>query len=350
MTAPPVLIEIAWDARGFLGPALAAVDTLRSVNTLAALRGRRSPPLVWRWLAAPGARAPAGLPRPAQAVPRRLPELLLLPGWLARSGPHLDSLAREAAWLASRARQVHARGGAVLALHTGVVLLADAGLLDAREAVVPWPFLPTLARHAPKARLRGDRAWIGEDRLWTSDSPVLATEMLLDALTRLPQADASGRASDLAELAAGIRPVLLHAPDRQQAGVQVLGQATTRRVPPGAVERARRHLEDHLEQAYDLDRLARAAATSPRTLLRHFEAGLSQTPLAYLHGLRMARAKVLLETTYLPVDQVGQACGYAHAGTFRRQFAAATGETPAAYRERHRLRVRRREWGSDLAG
>lgn len=350
---PALQVDIAWDPDALQGAALGASDALRVVNELAAMRGRRAPAVTWRWRVGPGQRAPASLPRPPLAPGRGLPDLLLVPGWLARSGPHLSALVSRAPWLADLASRTHAGGGAVIGLHTGVVLLASAGLLAGREAVAPWPFVPTLVRMASGVRLRGDSAWTMEDRIWTGDSPTLVVEVLLDALVQahdMAPGDRRGAGTGgLADLARAAGQVLLHAPDRQQAGVQILQEPAARRVPPGAVERARRHLEAHLDAPYDLPQLAAAAATSPRTLLRYFEATLGKTPLAYLQGLRMARARVLLETTYLPVEHIAQACGLAHVGTFRRQFTRATGQTPADYRERHRLRVRRPAWGGDQA-
>ena len=138
--------------------------------------------------------------------------------------------------------------------------------------------------------------------------------------------------------------VLLHSPERQLVAAQIMQDVQGRRVPPGVVERARRWLEAHVAEPYDLARLAQAAATSPRTLLRHFASSHQQSPWQYLQGLRMSRARVLLETTYLPVDQLAQACGYTDAGTFRRQFLRATGDLPAAYREHNRLRTSRARW------
>ncbi len=359
----PLQVDIAWDPDALQGAALGASDALRVVNELAAMRGRRGPAVTWRWRVGPGRRPPASLPQPPRpalaptATGRGVPDLLLVPGWLARSGPHLHDLVSRHPWLADLANRTHAAGGSVVGMHTGVVLLASAGLLAGREAVVPWPFVPTLMRVASGVRLRGDCAWTVQDRVWTADSPALAVEVLLDALAQAPGAATGGRrgesadgdAGGLADLARAAAQVLLHSPERQQAGAQLLREPLARRVPPGAVERARRHLEAHLDAPYDLPQLAAAAATSPRTLLRHFEASLGKTPLAYLQGLRMARARVLLETTYLPVEHIAQACGFAHVGTFRRQFTRATEQTPADYRERHRLRVRRPAWGGAQA-
>ena len=69
-----------------------------------------------------------------------------------------------------------------------------------------------------------------------------------------------------------------------------------------------------------------------------------QTPFQYLQGLRIERARVMLETTYVPVEQIAQACGYTDVGTFRRVFLKMTGDLPGVYRESHRLRTTRRRW------
>jgi len=70
-----------------------------------------------------------------------------------------------------------------------------------------------------------------------------------------------------------------------------------------------------------------------------------QTPLQYLHRQRIIRAKVLLETTYLPIEQIAQACGYTDTGSFRRVFKKIAGALPAHYREKNRLRTSRHRWG-----
>ena len=89
---------------------------------------------------------------------------------------------------------------------------------------------------------------------------------------------------------------------------------------------------------------ARAAATSPRTLLRWFAQVHGQTPQDYLHGLRIAQAQALLQTTYLTVEDVAQQCGYSDTGSFRKVFTRVCGVTPGAWRERFRLRTPRRQW------
>lgn len=339
MTADPhpatrtLCVDIYWDANVLAGVALAAVDVLRSVNLLAAMRAPRRPaPLTWRWWGAPGAQVPRSLPRAAPY--RGLAAMLLVPGWHAHSGPHLDQLVQQSAAATARLQQAHAAGAMVAGLYNAVALLGDAGLLAGRSAVAPWPFVASVLRHGEDVRLLTDRAWTVDQRVWTCDSPVLATEVMLDML----------RQTTLAELATAAAHVYLHSDQRQQVAAQIVAGAHQRILPAGVLARAQRWLEAHMTEPYDLAATAHAAATSPRSLLRHFASAHAQSPLDYLHGLRVARARVLLETTYVSVEEVAGMCGYQDVGTFRRIFRRLTKELPAGYRERYRLRTSRKRW------
>ncbi|MCF8168474.1 MAG: helix-turn-helix domain-containing protein [Rhodoferax sp.] len=326
-------VDILWGPEVMAGAALAVVDVLHFINLVSAMRTPRVPdPVAWRWWCIGGGRAPRSLPQSAPC--RGLADLVVVPGWHAQSGPHLEQIVARASPALARLEQVHAAGGLVAGLFNAAALLGEAGLLHGRCAVVPWAFVMPVRRHSAGVSLLTDRSWTVDDRIWTCDSPVLATEVMIDMLRHTP----------VAELAQSAAHVYLHSEARQQVSMQVVQGEQPRGLPAGALERARRWLEDHMTEPYSLTATAQAAATSARTLLRHFAGAYGQSPLDYLHSLRVARARVLLETTYVSVEQVAQMCGYQDTGTFRRLFARQTGEMPAAYRARYSLRTSRKRW------
>jgi transcriptional regulator GlxA family with amidase domain len=251
-------VELMAGADLLEGPAAAAVDVLRMVNAIAALRGQRRPAVAWQWSTARG----TALRRPGSGGRRvAWPDVLLLPGWAARSGAHLSRVVARDVAAASRVRAVHDAGGHVLAVFTGVALAGEAGLTEGRRALVPWPFMAAVRRHAPGLVLADGESVVQSERLWTADSPVATTDLLLRVL----------QAAGLGDLAESARVVLTHAPERQRLARAVAEEPATR-LGPGALERARRWLEDHLHEPYSLAATARAAATSERSLLRHFRA------------------------------------------------------------------------------
>lgn len=276
----------------------------------------------------------AGLPRSRGGF-RGVADVGIVAGWHARSGPHLDRLVEESGAAATRLARIHAQGGWVAAISNGVALLGQAGLLTARQAVAPWPFVASILRHSAGVELVTDRAWTVDARLWTCDSPVLATEVALDLLRHTP----------LAELAASTAPLYLHPQNASK-----WPRALPRTPMPASCRPARWSARGAGWRSIWPNRTAcrprpqrqppvpaRCCVTSPRPTARaHW---------IYLHALRVVHARVLLETTYLPVEQVAQACGYQDVGTFRRLFSRLTGERPADYREQHRLRTSRKRWG-----
>ena len=329
-----VRVDILWGPDVVAGAALAVVDVLRMVNLLAAMRDPKAMPIVWRWWCADGSRAPQALPRSGAFT--GVADLLVVPGWHAHSVPHLNQLVGQAASATARIAKVHANGGRVAGIYSGAALLGEAGLLEGRSAVTSWPFVADLLRRAKGVQLANDRAWLEHDRIWTCDSPVQAYDVVLDMLRHTPVAD----------LALAGAPVLRHSGERQRAAVQSAEAGQTTITSAGSLERARQWLEAHVGEPYSLQDTARAAATSPRSLLRWFSKVYGQSPLDYLHGLRVAHARVLLETTYVGVEQMAHMCGYQDVGTFRRVFTRVTGDTPGAYRERFRLRTSRKRWRS----
>jgi transcriptional regulator GlxA family with amidase domain len=348
MNAKPetLRIDILLHPLAALGVVCTALDVLNTLQGLARMRQPLAPARVlWRCTStqAGGLRLPtAAWPELARPGFRGRPDLVLLPGWHVFSGPDLERHARDAFSRVDALRAVHAQGGQLLAVGTGVALLALADLLDGVPCAVPWTFMPTVARLAPRALLQTDAPFVHEGGIGSCDAPSALTALLLRVIK------ACGRCG-MAELADTTAQALLHADERQSVAAQLVAEAPSHRLGAGSVERARRWLLAHLHEPYALQTLAREAATSPRSLLRHFEAAHGLTPYAYLKRMRVARAKVLLETSYQPVEQVAQACGFGDVGTFRRIFHLETGVLPAQWREQHRLRTRRRTWQGPAA-
>ncbi|GAA2324497.1 hypothetical protein SVIO_041220 [Streptomyces violaceusniger] len=71
---------------------------------------------------------------------------------------------------------------------------------------------------------------------------------------------------------------------------------------------------------------------SVRTLSRRFQAETGLSPLPWLLHQRIDRARELLETTGLPMDQVAGKSGLGSADSLRKHMVSRVGLTPTAYR------------------
>lgn len=340
-TQPLFVVEIAVLPESAMGHALALVELLRTANLMAGLRlGARAPRLAWRFVDALGQplRAEEGLLQAlaleGQGGDTPAAALFIAPLHLADIPALRQAVQRHAA-LARRAALMVDTGRRVCTLGNGAWFAARSGRLDGHRLALAWYYIAGLRRDFPSLEPEVGQGFC-EDGPWLSaaypaDLSALAIALAQQALGPEPAA----------ALAAVLRPDR----DRELAAAQATHTIPNTR--DSTLARAIAWMEQRVEQPYDLAALAIAAAVSTRTLLRHFQQELGHSPLDHLHGLRCARARVLLEITLESVPTVALACGYTDPAAFRRVFARHTGLTPTAYRQRHALRAPRRRWRVD---
>ncbi|MFN4119579.1 GlxA family transcriptional regulator [Acidovorax sp.] len=346
VTTPVFLVDIPLLPESAAGHAMQFIDLLRGANLLARLRlGAQAPRLAWRLLDAYGVPLPA-LPGPlaaytggsVQAAAAPTVDIracaLFLPSFHAADIPAIRAVAGRNQAMSRQVGQVLDSGRPVLTLGNAAWLAAHSGRLSGRQVCLPWFYVAGFERDFPDIGFTPGQA-VSEDGLWISGAMPAHVSDLAVTLVR------HTLGPTLAEACAS---VLVPDPERTRAALQANAQQHIPATRDSTLARAMAWMEEHLDQPYCLRTLAAAASVSPRTLLRHFQQELSLSPLDHLHGLRCARAKVLLEVTLESVPSIAVACGYADPAAFRRIFVRYVGMAPAEYRKRHALRAPRRRW------
>jgi len=100
------------------------------------------------------------------------------------------------------------------------------------------------------------------------------------------------------------------------------------------IKKAQEYLHEHFNTVFTIDDLARRLGMSVRNFNRRFKQATGETPLGYLHKLRINCAKQLLETDYKSVQEVCYEVGYDDVQFFRKIFRRYTGLAPRAYKHR----------------
>jgi len=93
------------------------------------------------------------------------------------------------------------------------------------------------------------------------------------------------------------------------------------------VREARRFVDSNFNRPIDLDMLAREACLSKFHFIRLFKSYYGRTPYQYLTEVRIARAKVLLQSGMAVVD-VCEAVGFVSVTSFSSLYRRMTGKTP----------------------
>ncbi|MGN0467071.1 MAG: helix-turn-helix transcriptional regulator [Lachnospiraceae bacterium] len=97
------------------------------------------------------------------------------------------------------------------------------------------------------------------------------------------------------------------------------------------------HIASYMNRNYteelQVEDLANMCKLSKNYFISSFKKVMGETPYSYLTKLRISKAKVLLETTDLPIQEIASSCGFQKSNTFTSLFKSVTSKTPSEYRK-----------------
>ena len=248
-------------------------------------------------------------------------DIIILPElWL---GPDEDISGRYDAvlkWICER----YSDGASVYSACSGAILLAQTGLLNGRPATSHWGYERLFRTRYPDVEFKPE--------------PVL---QIADQWGRIVTAGGTTSWHDLA-----IHIISRHCGPVEAARIAKVYLLKTHgegQLPYAALVKEAPHADSVVRESEALlkdiylepNAVARAVERSrvpERTLKRRFKAATGLSIMDYVQNLRIERAKHLLETTKLNVDEVSVASGYDNASFFRRLFRNRCGLAPGDYR------------------
>jgi len=216
-------------------------------------------------------------------------------------------------------------GTRLMSICTGAFVLAAAGLLDHRPATTHWAYAESFRLLYPDVKLDENLLFIDDGDVLTSAGLAAGVDLCLHLIRR---DHGSAVANQVARHCVvppwrdgGQAQFIEHpVPDSDVA-------STT-----GTRDWALRQLAERL----DVPTLARHARLSVRTFNRRFRAETGLAPGAWLQEQRINRARQLLETTDLSVDEVAAQSGLGSGASLRQHMRAAVGVSPSDYRRTFR--------------
>lgn len=104
-------------------------------------------------------------------------------------------------------------------------------------------------------------------------------------------------------------------------------------LPGGLLSPALLHIDSHYADPIALHELAARCSLSVSHFIRLFKTHLGCTPHEYLLAYRLRRAKLLLLSSRLSVEEIAARCGFGSASHFARAFRGACGVTPTVFRD-----------------
>jgi len=225
--------------------------------------------------------------------------------------------------------EMHAAGAQLCSTCSGVLLLAETGLLDGKDATVHWMYAPTFRRNFPNVRLRLDRALVASGKhheFLMSGASTSWHDLILYLI-------AQHAGPTAAQAVVKFFAFQWHA-DGQSPYV-VFEPVTDHR--DAAIHKAQDWLARHFSVASPIEQAARISGIPARSFKRRFKSATGHAPIDYVQRLRVEEAKRRLERTDAPVDEIGWKVGYEDPAFFRRLFKRITGVTAGAYRRKFHI-------------
>lgn len=214
----------------------------------------------------------------------------------------------------------------VASVCTGAFILGEAGLLDGRRVTTHWFYARDLQKQFPKAHVEEDRIFIIDGQVWTSAGMSAGIDLALGMVEKDFGADlARSVAQNL---------VVYH---RRAGGQSQHSALLDMDAKSDRIQSALAYARGNLRAALTVEELAEAAHLSPRQFSRAFRAETGQSPAKAVEHLRLEAARVMVEQSRHPIDQVAAETGFADSERMRRAFLRAFGQPPQVIRRNARV-------------
>jgi len=246
---------------------------------------------------------------------------LSLPSTRWQPGRYSDSVS----WL----KNMYEKGTTLCSACTGMLLLAETGLLDNQEATLHWDYEKTCRDNFPDIRLAMDKVLITaghDERLVMSGTSSAWHDLVLYLIARF-----TGPASAIAVA----KYFLLQWHNDGQSSYSTFNEV--RDHGDAVVLQAQQWLNEHLDSTNPVEEVVALSGLAERSFKRRFNKATGYTPIVYVQNLRVEAAKRQLESSSKSFDEISYQIGYEDPAFFRRLFKRTTGLTPGSYRKKFRV-------------
>jgi len=231
---------------------------------------------------------------------------------LKKNAPMLDFLRRQAD-----------KGTYIAGVCTGVAMMAEAGILEGLPATTHWALAEQYRERYPAVKWKTELFITETDNLICGGGVYASLDVCLYLVEKFAGYEVAKQCG---------RSLLIDAPRTWQSSFSA--PLLNQQHQDEKIQQAQEYLQEYFNAQFTMDELAQRVGMSSRNFTRRFKQATGETPLNYLHKLRVNCAKQLLETDYKSVQEVCYEVGYEDVPFFRSIFKRYSGLSPKVYKQR----------------
>jgi transcriptional regulator GlxA family with amidase domain len=210
-------------------------------------------------------------------------------------------------------------GGTIAASCSAVFLLQAANLLKNKKVTTTWWLSGHLQNIEPTCILNASRLVIADGNIWTAGAALAQTDLMLRLISHRFGAGLADAVSRILLIDNREAQAPFIAPNMLTDGNDFIAELSKQidAALPGKIN------------AYEI---AAKFRISERTLARRVKASTGNSTLSFIQLIRLKRARILLETSNMSVDEISENVGYSDATALRRLMRKTFGATPRQFR------------------
>ena len=218
----------------------------------------------------------------------------------------------------------HFRSGADIASNcSGAFFLAEAGILENKEATTHWGYAETFRQRFPNVSLMPEKLITHQDNIYCAGGGMAWYDLALLLIERYCGHDVASNSAKA------------HVIDIARGSQAAYAQVRSKKYHQDKeILTVQEWLEHNYALPVKIEQLAKLINLTPRTFNRRFKRATDESPLAYLQRLRVEAAKKILESGNQPPEQIVNKVGYDDLSSFTRLFKSQTGLSPSQYRKK----------------
>jgi transcriptional regulator GlxA family with amidase domain len=224
------------------------------------------------------------------------------------------------AWITAAAKQSRR----VASICTGAFLLAEAGLLDGKQAVTHWNFCDRMAKDYPRVTVRPDPIYLRDGSIYTSAGITAGIDLSLSLVE-----EDHGHETAL-KIARQLVMFLVRPGGQAQYSHMLSHQASASQPLRELQVWMLEHLREPLTIEQLADRVGMSARHFTRVCLR--ETGIN--PGQFVDRMRVEAAQQMIDSSSKGLKEIADATGFKSIDAMRRAFVRILGVTAAEYASR----------------
>ena len=224
-------------------------------------------------------------------------------------------------WIKSRRIENNSE---IASLCKGAFILAETGLVNGKSCATHWTAHQLFQRKYPGVNLIPDKIICEDNGIYSSGGAYSILNFTLYLIERYFGRETAIWCSKISEIEF----------DRlsQNEFIIFSGQKDH---SDEAVKRAQLHIEDNYQEKLNVDEIAQLVHLNSRSFLRRFKKATSNTPLEYIHRVKVEAAKKKLESTTKTILEIMYDIGYNDEKAFRTTFRRYSGLSPKEYQRKY---------------